>query len=61
MTRPPLLAPVELLACADEPPERRLAGIGPNGTEFGGLPTTAGSDTFYAPAARAYARIAFYF
>jgi hypothetical protein len=36
-------------------------GIGPNGTEFGGLPTTAGSDTFYAPAARAYARIAFYF
>ena len=36
-------------------------GLGPAGTEFGGLPTTPGSDTFSAPPTRAYARIAFYF
>jgi hypothetical protein len=37
------------------------AGIGPAGTEFGGLATTAGSRTYAAPPARVYARIAFYF
>jgi hypothetical protein len=37
------------------------AGIGPSRTEFGGLPTTAGSDTVDAPPDRVYARIAYYF
>lgn len=36
-------------------------GIGPARTEFGGLPTSADSETFFAPPTRAYARIAFYF
>ena len=36
-------------------------GIGPRRTEFGGLPTTAQNEMFYAPPTRAYARIAFYF
>lgn len=36
-------------------------GIGPSGTEFGGLPTSAGSGTFDGPPARLYARLAYYF
>lgn len=36
-------------------------GIGPSGTEFGGLRTRAGAATFYAPPARAYARLSYYF
>jgi hypothetical protein len=37
------------------------AAIGPGGTEFGGLPETAGSSVFDRPPARLYARLAFYF
>jgi hypothetical protein len=36
-------------------------GIGPSGTEFGGLPTSAGSAVLETPPTRAYARIAYYF
>lgn len=37
------------------------SGIGPAGTEFGGLETSRGSAIFDAPPARVYARIAYYF
>jgi hypothetical protein len=37
------------------------AGIGPPRTEFGGLPTSAGSGYLLAPPARAYVRFAYYF
>jgi hypothetical protein len=35
--------------------------IGPGGTEFGGLPTSAGGGIFDTPPTRLYARFAFYF
>jgi len=37
------------------------SGIGPRGTEYGGLETTAGSDTYVAPGRYLYARIDWYF
>jgi len=36
-------------------------GLGPHGTEFGGIETATGSDTYYKPLNRIYARIAYYF
>ena len=36
-------------------------GVGPQGTEFGGLETTADASVFVAPQERVYARLAYYF
>lgn len=37
------------------------AAVGPAGTEFGGLPTSAGSGVVFAPSARIYGRLAHFF
>ena len=36
-------------------------GVGPKGTEFGGIETSAGSAVYLEPPTQIYARLAYYF